>query len=183
MTLDDKVDFILDRLNGSEGSELRHDIQAWLPEDQANAVDNQLILDTLLKKNLVRLWGPANPNMFIINAKGRRINDKGGWKKYLFRKRRDRVIRDVISYSNVTFAVINIGILIFSLIQDHRLENEVARLRLDIEKQHEIRDDSRKQIDSLKIALSQQSAIMLRLDSNSRSAKEGKNRLSNSKIK
>lgn len=50
MTIDDKVDLILERLNGSEGSVLRNDIQVWLPEGHSNAVDNQLIIDTLLKK-------------------------------------------------------------------------------------------------------------------------------------
>ena len=43
MTLDDKVDFILDKLNGSEGSELRTDIQAWLTAEHSNPVDNQLM--------------------------------------------------------------------------------------------------------------------------------------------
>jgi hypothetical protein len=156
MTLDDKVDLILNKLNGSEGSVLRNDIQVWLPEGHANPVDNQLIVDVLIKKNLIRLRGPANGDMYIINAKGRRINDKGGWKKFLASKRRDEIIKDVITYSNIVFGLINIFILIYSLNQDNKLEDEVARLRLDLEKQHEVRDDNKRKIDSLEVLLLRQ---------------------------
>jgi hypothetical protein len=165
MTLDDKVDLILNKLNGSEGSELRNDIQVWLPEGHANPVDNQLIIDTLLKKDLIRLWGPANPNKYIINVKGRKINDKGGWNKYQVRKRRDQFIKNVITYTNIGFGAINIAMLAYSLFQDNRLEEEVARLRLDLEKQHEIRTDNKREIDSLKTTLARQAETISTLDS------------------
>jgi hypothetical protein len=65
MTLGDKVDLILNKLNGSEGSVLRNDIQAWLPEGHANPLDNRLSVDVLVKKKLIRLRGPANGNMHL----------------------------------------------------------------------------------------------------------------------
>jgi hypothetical protein len=149
MTLDDKVDLILDKLNGSEGSVLRTDIQVWLPEGHSNPVDNQLIIDTLLKKKLIRSKHSTLPDTFIINAKGRRINDKGGWKKYLKRTRRDQVIKEVITYSNIGFAAINIIVLVYSFGQSNRIESEVDRLRIDLERQHKIRNDNGRRIDSL----------------------------------
>ncbi len=149
MTLDDKVNLILDKLNGSEGSELRTDIQVWLPQGHSNAVDNQLIIDTLLKEELIRSIHPTKPDTYIINAKGRRVNDKGGWIKYLKRKRKDQVIKKVITYSNIAFAAINIIILVYSLIQNNKIENEVERLRVDLEKHHTLRNENGQRIDSL----------------------------------
>lgn len=165
MTLDDKVHLILDKLNGSEGSVLRTDIQAWLPEGHSNPVDNQLIIDTLLSNDLIRLRHPSNADTYIINARGRRINDKGGWTKHRSRKRREQLIKEVITYSNIGFAVFNIGILVYSLVQDNRLENEITRLRIDIEKQHEIRNDNGTKIDSLEKVLSSQNELIKKMDS------------------
>ena len=68
MTLDDKVNLILDKLNGSEGSALQTDIQAWLPEGHSNTVDNRLIINVLQTNDLVK---PLSAYVFIITAKGR----------------------------------------------------------------------------------------------------------------
>lgn len=110
----------------------------------------------------------ANRDSYIINAKGRRTNDKGGWKKYLTRKRRDQIIKNIITYSNIGFGAINIAILIYSLNQDSKLEHEVARQRIELEKQHEIGNESKIQIDSLRNILSEQRMVVLKLDSSAR---------------
>jgi len=98
MTLDDKVDLILNKLNGSEGSELRTDIQAWLTDEHSKPVDNQLVIDTLSNKELIKLRAANNQNIYVITARGRRVNDKEGWKKSLRRKRVDEVIKKVFTY-------------------------------------------------------------------------------------
>lgn len=162
MTLDDKVHLILDKLNGSEGSVLRTDIQAWLPEGHSNTVDNRLIINVLQTNDLVKSLAA---DIFIITAKGRRINDNGGWNKYRSRKRRDKIIKDVITYANIGFAALNIGILIYSLTEDNRIENEVDRLRIDLEKQHEIRDVNSTKLDSLEKVIFKQSKLITKMDS------------------
>lgn len=93
MTLDDKVHFILDKLNGSEGSVLRTDIQVWLPEGHSNTVDNRLIINELQTNDLIKLLSSNNDDTFIITAKGRRVNDGGGWRKYRSRKPRRNLLR------------------------------------------------------------------------------------------
>jgi hypothetical protein len=164
MTLDDKIDLILNKLNGSEGTVLRIDIQVWVPDGHKNPVDNQLIIDALEKKGLIRLKGPGSKDMYIINAKGRRINDKGGWKKHLARKRRDVIIKNIITYTNVAFATVNVIVLLYSLNQDNKLEDEVAKLRLDSERQHDIRNENKSEIDSLRRFLDRQHSIIVKLN-------------------
>jgi len=165
MTFDDKVDLVLKKLNGSEGAELHTDIQTWLTPEHSNPVDNQLIMDLLTQKRLVKLKGSRSEYIFIITAKGRRINDKNGWKKYLWRKRRDEIVKDIITYSNIVFAVINIGILIYSLNQNKSIDNEVTNLRIELEKQHIIRNENGVKLDSLQQVIVKQGQAITKMDS------------------
>lgn len=165
MTLDDKIDFILNKLNGSEGSILGNDIQIWLPEGQANPVDNQLVINELQTVELIRLQHPSNTDTFVITAKGRRINNMGGWNKFQTRERRNRIIKDVITYANIAFAAINIVILVLSLYQDKAMETEVVRLRMEVENQHELRNLNGLTIDSLKAVVTEQAKMINRTDS------------------
>ncbi len=127
MTFDDKVDLVLKQMNGSEGTPLAGEIQTWLTQEHSNPVDNQLIINLLSDKKYIRLRGD-DVYHYVITARGRRINDKGGWLKRLKVKRRENIIKDVITYSNIGFAIINIGILLYSLNQSNRLDRDFDRL-------------------------------------------------------
>ena len=59
----------------------------------------------------------------------------------------------------------NIGILIYSLTHDNRIESEVDRLRIDLEKQHEIRDVNGLKLESLEKVISKQSKMITKVDS------------------
>ncbi len=163
MKFDDKVDLILQKLNGSEGSDLATDIQAWLAE-HSDAVDNQLIIDELSDKELIK-FKIGSTKLSVITAKGRRVNDKGGYLK--FRKRNDlkKVLAKVISYGNLSFAAINVAVLLYSCNQNNRLEREVDRSALVLDEQHKLIQQSRYTLDSIREELNVQEA---KLDSVSR---------------
>jgi hypothetical protein len=132
MTFDDKVDLVLKKMNGSEGTRLAGDIQTWLTNDYSNPVDNQLIINLLEDRKFIRLRGDDNYH-YLITARGRRVNDKGGWLKYLKVKKQEKIVKNVITYSNIFFAIINIAILLYSLNQSNRLDRDFDKLESKFE--------------------------------------------------
>lgn len=81
MDINEKIDIILSKINGSEGADLNDKIPEWLV-DHPDPVDNIIISNHLKKEDLVTIKD-GSKNEYVITLKGRRIKDKGGWKKYL----------------------------------------------------------------------------------------------------
>lgn len=163
MKLDDKIDIILNKLNGSEGSDLATDIQTWLGE-HSNAVDNQLIVDELSDKELIKPK-PGGAKLSVITAKGRRVNDRGGYMKYSRRNSIRKALTKIISYANLSFAAINVAVLLYSSNQNKAMEREVERSTLLLEKQQVLFQRSDFSVDSLRKVLSVQSSQIAGLTS------------------
>ena len=97
MEIDEQIQVILEKLNGSEGANLDEKIPEWLDTDpnpqpgvlmsKTDTVTLRLIKDELWERGLIKdkydLTETNYEALQVITIKGRRILQRGGWPKYV----------------------------------------------------------------------------------------------------
>ena len=114
MKLNEEIDIVLKKLNGSDGADLHSIIPEWTGIDKSNTVDINLIVIYLHQENLIIDSHPG----YMISPRGRTINDEGGWLKFLKRQKLGKTLTASSTWINLIFAAFNIGLLAYQITND-----------------------------------------------------------------
>lgn len=101
MTLDEKIHFVLDKMNGSRPVYLPTEINVWLQTVKESADDLEvfLIINALLFERYIIFERDSNGH--VITHLGRSINESGGWKAFILSKKNKADIENKTAENNL----------------------------------------------------------------------------------
>ena len=92
MTLDEKIHFVLEQLNGSEGTtSLKEDIKTWFIKEKKLTIDDldvHLIIQALTYHELITFHDDTKKH--ILTHLGRLMNESDGWKNFVLIERQKK---------------------------------------------------------------------------------------------
>jgi hypothetical protein len=83
MTLDEKIHFVLDKMNGSTPIRLKTEINVWLKRENETADDLEIFLITYALVFEQFITFDTLNDGHVITHTGRKINETGGWNNFI----------------------------------------------------------------------------------------------------